>query len=98
MPKLVRDRIIDIIRANGEEPKYHVASAAEYERALISKLEEELLEFSAHPCVEELADLQAVIYAIRDHYGWDLESEREKKERERGGFEKRYILEGIAKP
>ncbi len=93
MAKLVRDGIIDIIRANGEEPKFYVASFAQYERALISKLEEEVAEFLENPSVEELADIAQVIKALEKHYGWDLEAARLKKEQERGGFEKRYILE-----
>jgi predicted house-cleaning noncanonical NTP pyrophosphatase (MazG superfamily) len=93
MAKLVRDRLIDIIRANGEEPKYHEASPAEYGQALPSKLEEELAEYLANPCVEELADMEQVIQAIAKYRGWDLEAARQKKEQERGGFEKRYILE-----
>lgn len=93
MAKLVRDGIIDIIRANGEEPNYHEATQAEYERVLPSKLEEEVTEFLENPSVEELADVAQVIKALEKLYGWDLEAARQKKEQERGGFEKRYILE-----
>ncbi len=93
MAKLVRDGIIDIIRANGEEPNYHEASHAEYGRMLPAKLQEEVTEFLENPSVEELGDIAQVIKAIEKFYGWDLEAARQKKEQERGGFEKRYILE-----
>jgi predicted house-cleaning noncanonical NTP pyrophosphatase (MazG superfamily) len=93
MAKLVRDRIPEIIRSKGEDPRFYVASYAQYGRALLSKLEEEVHEFLTKPSVEELADISEVIRAINEHYRWDVERERVRKERERGGFEKRYILE-----
>lgn len=93
MSKLVRDLIPDIIRKNGETPNVHVADHEEYRRSLYAKLEEELAEFRANPTVEELADLSEVIRAIEHFYGWDVERERLRKHRERGGFAKRYILE-----
>ena len=43
--KLVRDRIIDIIRANGENPIYHTLSDEEYLAELHKKLFEEANEF-----------------------------------------------------
>lgn len=43
--KLVRDRIPDIIRANGEEPITYQADPAEYRRRLRDKLLEEVDEF-----------------------------------------------------
>ena len=92
MSKLVRDRIPDIIRANGEDPIFHIAGEEEYANALRSKLEEEVAEYSADPCAEEVADVEAVVRAIARHYGWDIDAVGARKEAERGGFEKRYIL------
>ena len=94
--KLVRDRILEIIRKNGREPKSHVADEREYWLKLKEKLQEEVDEFKLSENPEELADILEVLYAIRDAKGVDwneLENLRAKKWEERGGFQDRIILE-----
>ena len=96
--KLVRDRIPDIIRRDGERPITHIAEGKEYEEALADKLQEEIVEFLENPSAEEAADVFEVIQAICALKGVDiskLEETRQKKADERGGFKDRIILDRI---
>ncbi len=94
--KLVRDNIPEIILSKGSTPVTHIAGDLEYEEKLIEKLFEEMEEFKKDANEEELADILEVIYAIGDNKGVSrekLEEIRLKKREERGGFEKRIILD-----
>lgn len=94
--KLVRDRVVEIIEAKGEKAIYHGADDAEYREKLNEKLQEEILEFIKDESKEEMADVFEVITAILAEKKWNIEEiiEIQKKKREeRGGFEKRIILE-----
>lgn len=96
--KLIRDNIPSIIEADGNRYKMHVASDEEYMIALKAKLREETLEFSEEPSVEELADILEVIDSLKSYYGFsdeDIEAVKSKKHSERGGFDKRLILEWV---
>ncbi|MEV6417390.1 nucleoside triphosphate pyrophosphohydrolase [Kribbella sp. NPDC051718] len=98
--KLVRDRIPDLIRANGEDPITYVAAPAEYRQRLRDKLLEEVDEFltaDSTAAVEELADVLEVVYALAADLGTDrptLEQIREAKATERGAFTNRLIWLG----
>lgn len=74
----------------------YVADEEEYMVRLETKLKEEVDEFLKDKTVEELADILEVVYAISKTLGVsgeELEKIRKKKADERGGFEKRIILE-----
>jgi predicted house-cleaning noncanonical NTP pyrophosphatase (MazG superfamily) len=91
--KLVRDRIPDIIRQNGEEPNVRIADDTEYWLALRAKLQEEVGEFleSEHP--DEIADIREVLDAICRHKEFsDIQERQDRKREERGGFDDRLIL------
>ena len=93
--KLVRDKIPNIIMHAGGSPRYYGAEVPEYEARLISKMAEELHEFRENPCIEEAADMYAVLSALCGHWGWTMEEvrvEAEIKQRHRGGFDERYVL------
>jgi predicted house-cleaning noncanonical NTP pyrophosphatase (MazG superfamily) len=96
--KLVRDKIPQIIRSNGQEPIVYVASAAEYAARLREKLTEEVAEFLASDNdPEELADILEVLFALAEQVGTDaqhLEKLRAAKAEERGGFADRVIWSG----
>jgi len=71
--KLVRDKIPEIIKDNGNIPITHIASNEEYKEKLKTKLKEEVNEFLEESNKEELADILEVIYAICDFYEIDKE-------------------------
>jgi len=96
--KLVRDKIPEIIRANGKEPITRILNDEEYLKELIKKLHEETDEFAAQPSLEELADIQEVLYALLKSMGFtkeDLERLGHDKTTTRGGFNKRVFLESV---
>lgn len=101
--KLVRDKIPEIIRKNGQIPIAHKASEVEFKTKLLEKLGEEVKEFLNSPseelAKEELADILEMVKNIGELiYGveWSaLEKIRQKKATARGGFEKRIILDEV---
>lgn len=96
--KLIRDKIPQIIRAQGLEPVTYVAGPDEYATRLRDKLTEEVSEFLASDSdPEELADVLEVVYALAALSGTnqqDLEKLRAAKAEERGGFANRIIWSG----
>lgn len=95
--KLVRDKIPDIIRENGEIPKFHIINDdKEYLEALLDKDVEESTELAQDRNLAELADKLEVLYAIAAALGYtpeQVEQARVKKAAERGGFDGRIFLE-----
>ena len=96
--KLVRDKIPDLIRSNGEEPITHPASGDdEYRQALHAKLQEEVDEYLDSGDPMELADVLEVVYALARLGGLrpdTLDWIRRCKAEERGAFEQRIIWSG----
>ena len=98
MPKLVRDRIPELIKSKGQLAKTRQLSQQEYLSSLKDKLQEEVQEFLEDPCLEELGDIQEVIHALAIAHGHtveELRQEQERKREERGGFTKRIWLEKV---
>jgi len=98
LPKLVRDNIPDIIKADNATPVFHTADAEEYWVALKKKLSEEIQEFLEDESEEELADILEVleaVYAFKQLDKESVEKNRVNKKSKRGGFEKRIILDEI---
>ena len=96
--KLVRDKIPQIIKANGEEPITRSLNSDEYKKELYRKLKEEVAEFLEDENIEELADILEVIHGIlnsRQTSFEDLEKIRQAKREKRGGFEGRVFLEMV---
>ena len=94
--KLVRDRIPYIMSQNGERAHFSVLNDEGYLRELDRKLTEEMAEYQESKELEELADILEVLEAICTARGYSVEelhAVREKKQAERGGFEKRLFLE-----
>ena len=94
--KLVRDKIIDIIEAEGRIAKYRILEDEEYRQALNKKLQEEVKEYLEDNSVEELADIVEVVYGILNYMNVsvkDFEKIRMDKREKRGTFEKRIFLE-----
>lgn len=96
--KLIRDKIPEIIEANGKKAVVEVLDDENVLKYLDIKLGEELKEYQESGSVEELADLVEVVYALLDCKGVSLE-EFEKirvdKAEKRGGFKKRLLLKEV---
>lgn len=93
--KLVRDKIVDIIEADGRKAEYRILDNAEYKKELNKKLQEEVNEYLEDNNIEELADIIEVVYGIVDAMDasiGELEKVREAKAKERGGFKKKIFL------
>ena len=99
--KLVRDKIPEIIKNNGEEPIIRILSDCEYKSELEKKLYEEyneVLNSIGEDRIEELADMLEVIRALAKVEGFSLEKAieiAEEKSEERGAFNDKIYLEGV---
>ena len=92
--KLVRDKIPEIIEADGKACKTHILSNDEYIAALEAKLNEEVAEYQADKNLEEMADVLEVLQAICMARGYsvaELEDMRAKKAEKRGGFKEKIF-------
>lgn len=96
--KLVRDKIPEIIQADGQVPVIHIANKQEYKEKLLEKLQEEVQEFLRENDPDELADILEVIDAIVELNNikpQSLQQIKKQKALKRGSFKKRIILEEI---
>ncbi len=97
MGKLVRDKIPEIIKADGKEPITRVLSEQEFLNELDKKLNEEVEEYQADKSLEELADVLEIVYTICESRGYAIEDLMEikaQKKDKRGGFKDRIYWEG----
>ena len=100
--KLVRDKIPEIIKAAGGAPETRTLDDAEYKKFLRLKLVEEAGETNAaktrEDMVKELGDVLEVMEAIMKNEGVtreEVDSLKQRRRDERGGFEKRiYLIRG----
>ncbi len=69
--KLVRDKVPGRIKAKGEPYVAHPATEAEYRRALLAKLVEEIREFGLERTLDELVDVLEVVEAVIVFFGFD---------------------------
>ncbi len=95
MEKLVRDKIIQKILDNWENPQYRIAKDEEFLWFLFQKLQEETTELIQDKNQEEMADVLAVLYAIMDNFWWniqDIEQIRLQKKEKNWWFELGHIL------
>lgn len=99
--KLVRDRIPEIIAAEGRPPVTRVLDQAAYRQALLDKLVEEAAEAahaSAADLPGELADVLEVLRALTAAAGisWEqLLALADDKRTRRGGFAGKIFLESV---
>ena len=98
--KLVRDNIPEIIEASGKTCEMEILSDEEYLQMLDKKLDEELAEYHKEQNIEELADLLEVLYATAKARGYsieELEHVRLEKQKARGGFDKKFLLQSVSR-
>ncbi|MBD5151824.1 MAG: nucleoside triphosphate pyrophosphohydrolase [Oscillibacter sp.] len=96
--KLVRDRIPEIIEADGKTCITEILSDTQYLEMLDAKLNEELAEYQESKSLGELADLLEVMQAVVEARGWSweqLEQVRQEKAAQRGRFEKKILLKEV---
>lgn len=94
--KLVRDKIPEIIKADGKVFKTRILDDAEHLQELLKKLSEEAKELAENPSVEELADVKELVIAIREALGihaGELEDARRQKAKTNGRFNQKIFLE-----
>ncbi len=97
-PKLVRDKIPEIIAESGRGCKYRIASKEEMKNLLFEKLREESKEFIENPVIEEAVDMYEVFLGILNHWGIDFISvvnHSYYKRDDRGGFSNGIVLESV---
>ena len=96
--KLVRDKIPEIIKADGKECVVEFVSDKEKYELLERKLNEEVNEFLEDKNLEELADVMEVLFGLADALGYseeELLAKREAKRNERGGFKEGIVLKEV---
>lgn len=97
--KLVRDKIPQIIAADGKAYRSRILDKEEYLQELRTKLREETEEYfnasNDKEALEELADMLEVIRALAEAHSsspTELEKIRVDKAEKRGGFQNRVYL------
>ncbi len=93
--KLVRDKIPQICKENGQIANIRELNDEEYLKELNTKLKEEVFEYLESEEIEELADLEEVLLAIVEAkkiaYD-DFEKIRLDKTQKRGAFKDKIFL------
>lgn len=95
--KLVRDRIPEIIIADGKTPITRILTDEEYLVELDKKLSEEVAEYQADKSIDEMADVLEVLFAVCQARGYsvkELMAVRDAKREKRGGFEQKIFWSG----
>ena len=98
LPKLIRDKIPEVIRSSGRNLKGHVADSNEYSCRIVEKLREELDEFEENPSVEEAADIYEVYLAMLKNWNLELLDVKQfahEKAMKRGKFDLGIVLDEI---
>lgn len=97
--KLVRDKIPEIIEANGAAPNVRILEEDEYIKYLKEKCSEELNEYfdaeTNSEEVEELPDLLEIMHALAAQHGSSIEEVehvRRIKAEKRGRFQEKIFL------
>jgi predicted house-cleaning noncanonical NTP pyrophosphatase (MazG superfamily) len=99
--KLVRDKIPDLMRQDGQDLPTGRYSKEQFRTALLEKLVEEAIEARATKgaeflLTEELGDLVEVMEAVAEEFGlsWDMvHHEKANKLDKKGGFSQRYWVD-----
>lgn len=102
--KLVRDKIPEIIKKDGETPYIRILSTEEYWEYLLKKDQEELEEVrlatSSKEVLKELADKLELLSSMAELHGYTLEDIIDQmlvKRSKNGGFRERILLEKVVK-
>lgn len=102
LQKLVRDKVVKKCLDDEEvlHTEYHTLDKQEFRRELLRKVHEEADEIPLgdnrrDESLKELADLQEVVDALRQDFGFSIEQVQEemaRKKQDKGGFDKRHYI------
>lgn len=93
--KLVRDKIPEIMKKSGKNPKTRTAGESEIRELLLEKILEEARELRKSGSKEEVADILEAIYSLlkaENLTSEEIEKIRKKKAEERGSFDRKIVL------
>jgi len=97
--KLIRDRILEIIKAAGERPSWRILNKKEYLKETKKKILEEAKELSAaknkKEVVNEMVDIQELIDVLISELSLTktgIKIQQKIKNKKRGGFKKKLFL------
>jgi len=96
--KLIRDKIPEVIKANGGKYEIRSLDTTEFENELKKKLLEETKELTSAKKgdeINELADVLEITKSLSNHYKIsfnNLQKYQTEKRRKRGGFKKKLFL------
>lgn len=96
--KLVRDKIPEIIKADGKTYETEIVRGIEKQGLLEKKLLEEVQEYIEDKNLEELADIMEVLFGLANELGYkeeELLKKRRDKLVERGGFKEGIVLKKV---
>ncbi|MCS6903219.1 MAG: nucleoside triphosphate pyrophosphohydrolase [Candidatus Bipolaricaulota bacterium] len=101
-PKLVRDKIPELLMRAGQRPIFHRARGDELQAFADKKILEEAREFARsaqiEDKIEELIDLLEIVYFRLQLEGISVQEAHDRmarKRRERGGFEGGVVLQSV---
>lgn len=95
--KVVRDKVLEDMLENGQEPEYRELSGTELLKELVSKVQEEASELDASDpgLMKELMDVQTAIFAILSVRGVsraDFQRAVDSRNDEKGEFKHAYYI------
>jgi predicted house-cleaning noncanonical NTP pyrophosphatase (MazG superfamily) len=93
--KAVRNRIPEIIKADGRNCEFVVLDDASFLQEMNKKLSEEMSEYNKNNSIEEIVDILEVAYRIAELQGYNkeiIEKIRKRKNIERGNFSDNIFL------
>ncbi len=96
--KLVRDKIPEIIEADGKTPITKSIEGLKLKQALVKKLTEDGEEYLESLETEEIADLLEIVHGLMEAQGVsyeEVEGIRLSKKEERGGFSQGLVLRKV---
>ena len=96
--KLVRDKIPELIEADGKILAMEILSDESFVKMVDAKMDEELAEYHKDQNLEELADILELIYTATVARGFsieELENVRRIKAEKNGTFEKKIYLKEV---
>jgi len=102
--KLIRDKILEIIKADGEKPFWRILNKKEYLEEIKKKIMEEAGELikakNKEEILNEIVDIQELIDVLASQLKFKkskIKKQQKIKNKKRGGFKKRLFLIKIEK-